>query len=53
MSKNTAIKYFKEDLAIIYSQALEHYNGNKKKAQDCVQIYCKGLNMQYMKVTMR
>ena len=38
------IKEFKEVLQIIFNDALEHYNGNKNKANEAVERYCQGLN---------
>lgn len=33
----------KNDLALIYNQALVYYEGNKQKANSCVEMYCRGL----------
>ena len=37
------MEQFKNDLALIYNQALIHYKNDKKKASDCVAAYCQGL----------
>ncbi len=37
------LQEFKATLALVYRAALEHYRGDKARAEACVNAYCRGM----------